>query len=30
MVGRQAKVQGNGTKEVLTLNIGDDSSVITG
>jgi glucose-1-phosphate thymidylyltransferase len=30
VVGRQAKVQGNGTKEVLTLNISDDSSVITG
>jgi len=30
VVGRQAKVQGSGTKEVLTLNISDDSSVITG
>ena len=30
VVGRQAKVQGRGTKEVLTLNISDDSSVIAG
>jgi glucose-1-phosphate thymidylyltransferase len=30
VVGRQAKVQGRGTKEVLTLNISDDSSVVAG
>jgi glucose-1-phosphate thymidylyltransferase len=30
VVGRQAKVQGRGTREVLTLNISDDSSVIAG
>ena len=30
MVGRQAKVQGRGGKEVLSVNIGDDSSVDTG
>jgi glucose-1-phosphate thymidylyltransferase len=30
VVGRQAKVQGRGIKEVLTLNISDDSSVMTG
>ncbi len=30
VVGRQAKVQGRGTKEVMTLNISDDSSVIAG
>ena len=30
IVGRKAKVQGRGTKEVLTLNISDDSSVIAG
>jgi glucose-1-phosphate thymidylyltransferase len=30
VVGRQAKVQGTGTKQVLTLNISDDSSVIAG
>ncbi len=30
IVGRQAKVQGRGTREVLTLNISDDSSVVAG
>jgi glucose-1-phosphate thymidylyltransferase len=30
IVGRKAKVQGRGTKEVLTLNISDDSSVVAG
>jgi glucose-1-phosphate thymidylyltransferase len=30
VVGRQAKVQGRGTKDFLTLNISDDSSVIAG
>ncbi len=30
VVGRQAKVQGRGTKAVLTLNISDNSSVIAG
>ena len=30
VVGRQAKVQGRGTREFLTLNISDDSSVIAG
>ncbi len=30
VVGRQATVQGHGTREVLTLNISDDSSVIAG
>ncbi len=30
VVGRQAKVQGTGTRDVLTLNISDDSSVIAG
>ncbi len=30
IVGRKAKVQGRGTKEVMTLNISDDSSVIAG
>ena len=30
IVGRKATVQGRGTKEVLTLNISDDSSVIAG
>jgi glucose-1-phosphate thymidylyltransferase len=30
MVGRQAKLQGKGGKEFLSLNIGDDSSVSTG
>jgi glucose-1-phosphate thymidylyltransferase len=30
VVGRQAKVQGRGTREVLTLNISDDSTVLAG
>lgn len=30
LVGRQAKVQGRGDKEVLTLNVGEDSSIIVG
>ena len=30
VVGRQAKVQGPGTRQVMTLNISDDSSVIAG
>ncbi len=30
IVGRKATVQGHGTKEVLTLNISDDSSVVAG
>ncbi len=30
IVGRKAKVQGRGTREVMTLNISDDSSVMAG
>jgi glucose-1-phosphate thymidylyltransferase len=30
LIGRQARVQGRGAKEILTLNIGDNSSIVAG